>query len=129
MIDRGRESENAQKRQKPEQDHRPSGDCGQDHHADQKDIRNPDLFQKPRDQQGRENEDQRSRPMGKHIPKFAQIGPGLGLQTPRSAQVQRQAGCDHGDHARGADTLLRPDVGKIGERNRDRDLRQFVLAE
>ena len=119
-----RETHERQRWQQQEQHNRARSEGGNRNHTDIDDVDRLCRGHQLGDQDRRENEDQRACPMREDIPKLAQLCPPHRVNPARGAEGQHQPADHHRDHARCAHRALSYDIGQIGDRHRNADLRE-----
>lgn len=127
-VDPRRKFHRRQQRQHDIEHEQPRGRRRDDHHADQRQVAPLHIRQQAGHEEGGKQEDQRPRPMRKHVPDIAQVGPVAGRKAAGTKVVQGHPGHDHGDHPRYAKDLIGHQIGDIGQGDAERDLRQRIAA-
>ena len=115
VVDRLSHPEHAEHRQQSEDDDRTGGQCGDDDDEQQQDVDRREAFHETRDQDGGQEEDERSSPEGDLLPDRMEKLPAGRLNAGRAVKVEHSARTDDGNNGGNINELVAQHIGAVGQ--------------
>ncbi len=115
VVDRLSHPEHAEHRQQSEDDDRTGGQCRDDDDEQQQDVDRREAFHETRDQDGGQEEDERSSPEGDLLPDRMEKLPAGRLNAGRAVKVEHSARTDDGNNGGNINELVAEHIGAVGQ--------------